>query len=71
MTSYTMRYEVICHPIPINSPYLKTWGLTALCTQFSVHCAFSSQRIEQCSLDLEYLCTIHLKANVRNSNVRI
>ena len=21
-----MRYEVICHPFPINSPYLKTWG---------------------------------------------
>ena len=30
MTSYTIRYEVIYYPFPINSQYLKTWGLTAL-----------------------------------------
>ena len=27
MTSYTMRYEVIYYPLPINSQYLKTWGV--------------------------------------------
>ena len=26
MTSCTMRYDVICHPFPINSQYLKKWG---------------------------------------------
>ena len=31
MTSCTMRYDVICHPFPIKSQYLKKWGeLTAL-----------------------------------------
>ena len=25
-----MQYEVIYYPFPINSQYLKTWGLTAL-----------------------------------------
>ena len=23
----TMRYDVICHPFPINSQYLKKWGV--------------------------------------------
>ena len=30
MTSYTVPYDVIYHPLPVNSQYLKTCGLTAL-----------------------------------------
>ena len=30
MTSCAMHYDIIYHPFPINSQYLKTWGLTAL-----------------------------------------
>ena len=25
------HYDIIYHPLPINSPYLKMWGVTALC----------------------------------------
>ena len=25
MTSYTVQYDIIYHPFPINSQYLKTW----------------------------------------------
>ena len=27
ITSCAMRYDVICHPLPINSQYLKTSGV--------------------------------------------
>ena len=27
MTSCAMRYDVIYHPFPINSQYLKLWGV--------------------------------------------
>ena len=30
MTSCAVCYDIIYHPFPINSQYLKTWGLTAL-----------------------------------------
>ena len=30
MTSCDLHYDVIYHPLPINSQCLKTWGLTAL-----------------------------------------
>ena len=30
MTSRAVHYDVIKHPFPIYSQYLKTWGLTAL-----------------------------------------
>ena len=27
MTSYAAHYDVIYHPLPTNSQYLKTWGV--------------------------------------------
>ena len=30
MTSFAVHYDVIYQPFPINSQYMKTWGLTAL-----------------------------------------
>ena len=30
MMSYTVQYDIIYHPFPINSQYLKTWGVDSL-----------------------------------------
>ena len=27
MMSYTVQYDIIYHPFPVNSQYLKTWGI--------------------------------------------
>ena len=27
MTSYFVHYDVICYPFPVNSQYLKMWGI--------------------------------------------
>lgn len=27
MPLYTMRYDIIYHPYPVNSQYLKSWGV--------------------------------------------
>ena len=27
MTSYFVHYDVICYPFPVNSQYVKMWGI--------------------------------------------
>ena len=62
MTSYAVRYDVTYHPFPINSQYLKTWGVDSPAMEINVR--------EEITIKWQnYSCLSHKYSSSSISNV--